>query len=206
MALVTSHATGGRRGVGKLTRSNRRDRLEPTDAPVLTRVRWGHRVIGWLLATMGTALLGSVVPVVNIELYLIGVLSVVHGLSWWALALAATFGQLAGKTLFFYAGRGSVSLGERLGRMTRLPKGGRTARWLERFHRETKQRPWWARAVLFVGAVTGIPPFTVMAFVCGTAGMRLLSFLGVSFVGRTAHFLAVAGAPELVRQLPLITG
>lgn len=159
---------------------------------------------GWLLATMGTALLGSILPVVNIELYLIGVLSVVHGLPWWGLALAATVGQLAGKTLFYLAGRGSVRLGERLGRMTRTNKNNRTARWLEQFRRKAEQRPLWGLAVLFLGAVTGIPPFTMMAFVSGAAGMRLLSFLAVSFVGRAAHFLAVAGAPELVRQLPVI--
>lgn len=159
-------------------------------------------MVGWLLGTAGTALVGSVLPVVNIELYLIGVLSVMDGLPWWALALAATVGQLAGKTLFFLAGRGSVRLGERLGRMTRLGKDNRTARWLEQFRRKAEQRPVWGLAVLFLGAVTGIPPFTVMSFVSGTAGVRLLGFLGVSFVGRAAHFLAVAGAPELVRQLP----
>jgi membrane protein YqaA with SNARE-associated domain len=162
-------------------------------------------MIGWLLATTGTALLGSVLPVVNIELYLIGVLSLVDGLPWWALALAATVGQLAGKTLFFMAGKGSVRLGERLGRMTQVPSNNRTARWLEQFRRKAEQRPVWGLAVLFVGAVTGIPPFTVMSFVSGAAGARLPSFLVVSFVGRTAHFLAVAGAPELVRQLPLIS-
>jgi membrane protein YqaA with SNARE-associated domain len=159
-------------------------------------------MVGWLLGTAGTALVGSVLPVVNIELYLIGVLSVVDGLPWWALALAATVGQLAGKTLFFLAGRGSVRLGERLGRMTRWGKDHRTARWLEQFRRKAEHRPVWGLAVLFLGAVTGIPPFTVMSFVSGTAGVRLLGFLGVSFVGRAAHFLAVAGAPELVRQLP----
>lgn len=161
-------------------------------------------MIGWLLATMGTALLGSVLPVVNIELYLIGVLSVVDGLPWWALALAATVGQVAGKTLFFLAGKGGVRLSERLGRMTRIRKDNRTAQWLERLRGKAEQRPAWGLVVLLLGAVTGIPPFTVMTFVSGAAGMRLLSFLAVSIVGRAAHFLAVAGAPELVRQLPLI--
>lgn len=179
------------------------DRPEPADALVVTSGRFGRGMIGWLLATMGTALLGSVVPVVNIELYLIGVLSIVDGLPWWALALAATAGQVAGKTLFYFAGKGGITLGERLGRMTRVKSGSRTARRLQRWHTEINRRPRWGLAVLFAGAVTGIPPFTLMTFVSGAAGMGLLSFLGVSLIGRTAHFLAVAGAPALVRQLPM---
>ena len=51
-------------------------------------------MIGWLLATAGTALLGSVFPLANIELYLVGVLTTVDGLNWWALALAAAVGQM----------------------------------------------------------------------------------------------------------------
>ncbi|RCW38437.1 SNARE associated Golgi protein [Halopolyspora algeriensis] len=157
---------------------------------------------GWLLATLGTAALGSVFPVVNIELYLIGVLSTVDGLSWWALALAATVGQLAGKTLFFLAGRGSITLGRRLGSMARAERGSRWASWMERFHHRSQQRPWWGLGVLLLGAITGVPPFTLMCFVSGAAGLSWLGFLGVSAVGRTIHFLLVAGAPELLQQLP----
>jgi membrane protein YqaA with SNARE-associated domain len=161
-------------------------------------------MIGWLLATMGTAALGSVFPLVNIELYLLGVLSTVDGLSWWALGLAAAVGQLAGKTLFFLAGQGSFTLGRRLGRMTE--GGSRWASWLERFHRRTEERAWWGLGVLFVSAIFGIPPFTLLCFLSGAAGIPLLGFLGVSLAGRGIHFLLVAGAPELVRHLPSAFG
>jgi membrane protein YqaA with SNARE-associated domain len=163
-------------------------------------------MIEWLLATAGAALLGSVVPVVNIELYLIGVLSTVHGLPWWLLGLAATVGQITGKCLFFFAGRGSFTLGERLSRMTKAKQGSRWAEWMERFHEKAQRRPLWGLAVLFIGAITGIPPYTVMCFVTGAAGIPFLGFLAVSFVGRLIHFLLVAGAPELVRHLPSAFG
>lgn len=161
-------------------------------------------MIGWLLATLGTAALGSVFPVVNIELYLIGVVATVDTVSWWALALAATVGQLAMKSLFFFAGQGSFTLGSRLGKRAQAPVGSRIANWMERIHTATEQRPWWGMAVLLCGAITGLPPFTLMCFVAGAAGLRLLSWLVVSFVGRTAHFLIVAGAPELVRHVPFL--
>ncbi|WP_243787874.1 VTT domain-containing protein [Saccharopolyspora gloriosae] len=159
-------------------------------------------MIGWLLATAGTALLGSVFPLANIELYLVGVLTQVDGLNWWALALAAAIGQMAGKTLFFLAGRGGFSLGTRLGRMTEARKGGRWAVWLEKFHDRTQQHPWWGLGVLFVSAVLSFPPFTVLCFLSGAAGLPLLGFLTVSLIGRAIHFLIVAGAPELIHQLP----
>lgn len=160
-------------------------------------------MIGWLLATAGTAALGSVFPVVNIELYLIGVISTVDGPSWWALGLAATVGQLAGKSVFYLAGRGSFTLGRRLSRMTEAKRGSRWGAWMEKFHRRTEQQPWWGLAVLFVGAVASFPPFTLMCFAMGAAGVGAVGFLSVSFVGRAVHFLVVAGAPELLRHVPL---
>lgn len=156
---------------------------------------------GWFLATLGTAALGSVVPVVNIELYLVGVLTTVGGLSWWGLALAATVGQLAGKTLFYLAGKGSLTLGSRLGRMVEGRRGGRWASWMQRFHRRCEQRPGWGLATLLLGAITGIPPFTLMCFVSGAAGLGWAGFLLVGFTGRLAHFLLVAGAPEAMHWL-----
>ncbi|MDR7300134.1 VTT domain-containing protein [Haloactinomyces albus] len=156
----------------------------------------------WLMATVGTAALGSVFPVINIELYLLGVVSTVDGVSWWALALAATVGQLAGKMLFFLAGRGSITLGRRLGNRARAERDGRWTLWLEKFHGKARERPWWGLSVLFLGAVVGLPPFTLMCLVSGATGMAWISFLGVSFAGRSLRFLLIAGAPELLQHLP----
>ncbi|GAA2792086.1 VTT domain-containing protein [Saccharopolyspora taberi] len=159
-------------------------------------------MIGWLLATAGTAALGSVFPLVNIELYLLGVISSGTGPAWWALGLAAAVGQVTGKTLFYLAGKGSFTLGERLGRMTRARKGSRWADWMQRFHQRVEQRPWWGVGVLFVSAIPGLPPFTLMSFAAGAAGIRIAQYLLASLAGRGLHFLIVAAAPELIHQLP----
>ncbi|GAA4615637.1 VTT domain-containing protein [Saccharopolyspora hordei] len=155
-------------------------------------------MIGWLLATAGTAALGSFFPLVNIELYLIGAVSTVDGVSWWALALAAAAGQVAGKTLFYLAGRGGFALGERLLERVEAKRRGRWAAWLEKFHQRTVERPWWGLGALCLTAVPGIPPFSLMCVLSGAAGLPLLGFLAASLVGRAGHFLIVAGAPELV--------
>lgn len=159
-------------------------------------------MIGWLLATMGTAAVGSVLPFVNIEVYLLGVLSTVPGLVWWPMALAATVGQMAGKTLFFLAGQGSFTLTSRLRRLTEAKRGSRWARWLDTFHQRCQEQPWWGLTMLFIGAIAGIPPFTVMCFISGAAGIRLIGFLTISMIGRAIHFLLVAGAPHLLHYLP----
>src|SRR5690606_18535259 len=158
-------------------------------------------VLGWLLATMGTAALGSVFPLVNIELYLLGVVSSVNSVSWWALAVAAAFGQLIGKTLFFFAGRGSFRLGERLMRKTDT-SNSRWTEWLHSFHRRTEERPLWGTLVLFATSIPGIPPFTLMCFLSGAAGLPLLTFWIACLAGRTLHFFLITGAPELLSLLP----
>ena len=163
-------------------------------------------MIGWLLATAGTAALGSVFPAVNIELYLIGVLSTNDRLSWWALALAAALGQLVGKTLLYFAGRGGFALGERFTRMTRVDRIGRWAAWLENFHDRVQRRPWWGLGALFASAVVGLPPYTIMCFATGAAGVPAVGFLGVSVLGRSLHFLIVAASPEVIRALPALFG
>ena len=163
-------------------------------------------MIGWLLATAGTAALGSVFPVVNIELYLIGVLSTNGGLPWWALAVAAALGQLVGKTLLYFAGQGSFVFGERLTRMTRVKRVGRWATWMENFHHRVQDRPRWSLVVLFTSSVVGLPPYTVMCFASGAAGVPATGFLGISVLGRIAHFLIVAAVPEVIRVLPALFG
>ncbi|MEV0703412.1 VTT domain-containing protein [Saccharopolyspora sp. NPDC050389] len=163
-------------------------------------------MIGWLLATAGTAALGSVFPLVNIELYLLGVVSTVDGVSWWAFGLAAAVGQVAGKTLFYLAGKGSFALGERLRKRVETKRRGRWAGWIEKFHRRTEERPWWGLGVLCLSAVPGIPPYSLMCFLSGAAGIPLVGFLLASLVGRSLHFLIVAGAPELLHWLPAALG
>ncbi|GAB3289808.1 VTT domain-containing protein [Parasphingorhabdus pacifica] len=163
-------------------------------------------MMGWLWATFGTAALGSVFPLVNIEIYLLGVLSTVDGLTWWPLALAAAVGQMTGKTLFYLAGKGSFTLGRRITRMTESKSGGRWAAWLEKFHARTAERPWWGLSALFVSAVLSFPPFTALCFLAGAAGVPTAGFLAVSVPGRILHFLLIAAIPGLAHYLPSALG
>lgn len=74
-----------------------------------------------LLATVGVGAVSALVPVVNLEAYLGGLALLGAHPSWWqvaAISAAAALGQMAGKTLFFLAGRGVLTLPDRLRRET----------------------------------------------------------------------------------------
>lgn len=157
---------------------------------------------GWLFATAGTAALGAVFPLVNIEIYLIGVLTGVDGLSWWGLALAAAVGQVLGKSLLYIAGRSGFTLGERLSRRMRRQRRGRWSAWFDTFQQRTRQRPLWGAGVLALSGVPGVPPYSLMCFVSGAARLPVTVFLIASLLGRSGHFLLVAAAPEVVTGLP----
>ena len=90
--------------------------------------------------------------------------------------------------------------------MTRVDRIGRWAAWLENFHHRVQRRPWWGLGALFVSAVVGLPPYTVMCFATGAAGVPVVGFLGVSVLGRSLHFLIVAASPALIRELPALFG
>ncbi|WP_026454866.1 hypothetical protein [Saccharomonospora iraqiensis] len=158
-------------------------------------------MIGWLAATLGTGVLSAVVPVVTIEVYLVGVRATDPDVPWPALALAAAVGQMAGKMLFFYAGRGGVRLSERLRRDTDPTRSRRWVTWISRFREACAERPRTAAGILFVSASLGLPPFAVIAVVAGATTMGPVRFLILGFSGRTIRFAVLTLAPSLIEHV-----
>ncbi|HYR06263.1 MAG TPA: hypothetical protein VEQ60_00750, partial [Longimicrobium sp.] len=67
------------------------------------------------LTTLGVAVASAVIPVINIELYLLGAAALAPAAMAVPLVLAATIGQMAGKVLMYFAATGAVKLpGKRL--------------------------------------------------------------------------------------------
>ncbi|MQA17028.1 MAG: hypothetical protein GEV09_23720 [Pseudonocardiaceae bacterium] len=156
----------------------------------------------WIAVTFGYSAVSALIPVFNIELYLVGLVSQRPQLAWWLLGLAAAAGQLTGKTLFYFAGRGSLRLPDWLHRRSGRRGAGRWSAWLgrmhDRFHHTAEHRPVWTVAVLLTSASVGLPPFAATALVAGWAQVRLTVFLATGLVGRFARFSAVAVAPGLL--------
>lgn len=154
--------------------------------------------LGPLGVTLGYSFLSALVPIFNIEIYIVGLVTQYPDLAWWAIGLVAAVGQMAGKLIFYAAGRGAFRLPARLHRKTEKQRAGRFAKWLQRFHDTAEHRPIWSSGILLASAVVGIPPLLAMAFLAGLAEIRVSLFLAIGVVGRFVRFAAIAVSPGLL--------
>lgn len=61
------------------------------------------------LSAFGVAVTSALLPPVNLELYLIGLVLKAPQLPWWLLAVVVAVGQLSGKLVYFQIGRGTLN-------------------------------------------------------------------------------------------------
>lgn len=158
-------------------------------------------MIAWLSATFGIGALSAVLPVINMEAYLLGARAAHPVLPWFALGVFAALGQMAGKLVFFYAGRGGIRLGHRLQRKTDPTRSRRWVTWISSFRQACTERPVVAGTILFASSVTGLPPLAVVCVVAGAAGMHPVPFFVLGLVGRTIRFSVLALMPSLINYL-----
>lgn len=146
--------------------------------------------VALLVSTFGVCLLGGVVPVVNVELYLIAAAAVSPGRLALPLILLATSGQMVAKSLLYLAGRG-------IGRLPVGLPGDRMRTAVERM----RSRPAIGQLALLGSAVTGLPPFYAVSIACGALRVSYPRFLLLGSCGRFLRFSAVVLAPQAVRGI-----
>ncbi|MGH3909129.1 MAG: VTT domain-containing protein [Pseudonocardiaceae bacterium] len=155
----------------------------------------------WLALTLGVCLISALVPVVNAEIYLVGLVTQQPQLAWWLVGLTAAAGQMAGKLVFYYTGRGSLRLPGRLSRLRRASDPARRGRWsarLDRLQETCRDRPVWTAGVLVTAAGVGLPPFAATSFVAGVARIPVGTFVVTGLTGRFVRFSAIAVSPGLL--------
>src|SRR5688500_3068263 len=140
--------------------------------------------------TFAVCVAGAIIPFVNTEIYLISAVALSPASYAMPLVVAATFGQMVGKVVMFYGGRGVVKM--RNERVRKAVEGLRT---------RLDRRPVFAQALLFSSSVVGLPPLYIMAVACGTIGMGIVPFFVIGLVGRFIHFTVVALVPQLARTI-----
>ncbi|MBB4636206.1 membrane protein YqaA with SNARE-associated domain [Longimicrobium terrae] len=140
------------------------------------------------LATFGVAFASAVIPVIPIEIYLIGAAALAPKPFALSLALAAALGQMVGKILVYYAGTGAVKL-----------PGKHLQNALTRANEYIATKPRSGGMVMFISAFVGFPPFVLMTLVAGAARMNLWLFLAIGLVGRFFRFAVCVLVPHLVR-------
>jgi membrane protein YqaA with SNARE-associated domain len=138
------------------------------------------------------ALLSGLVPVLNIEVYLVGAAVTVDARVLLPMALAAALGQTLGKLPYYYVGRGTISL-PWLRRKAATP--GRWAERAERWRGKAERRPVWGLGLVALSSFASVPPFFVVAVLAGVVRVNVGLFAAITFVTRTARFLILVYAP-----------
>jgi membrane protein YqaA with SNARE-associated domain len=133
---------------------------------------------------------GSIVPLINTEIYLISAVALSPDAYVAPLVVAAALGQMVGKVVMYYAGRGVL----------RLPSERIRTRMVA-LQARMEARPRAGAAVLLASATVGVPPLYVVAIACGAVRMNVVAFFVIGTVGRLVHFAAVAALPQLARYL-----
>ena len=149
-----------------------------------------------LLACFGVALASAFLPFIPIEAYIAAAIGE-SGQTWWALALAATFGQMLGKIAIFLLGRQSMEWAWLQRRMQRH----NVEKYVVMLHEAAERRRLAVDSLVFVSASVGIPPFAVISLLAGQVKMSLPRFLVIGSVGRFLRFAAVALGVDQVLHL-----
>ncbi len=140
--------------------------------------------------TFAVCVAGAIIPLINTEIYLLSAVALSPPSYIAPLVVMATLGQMVGKVVMFYGGRGVLRI-----------KHDRVKNGVAKMRAKLEHRPWFARAVLFSSATFGLPPLYVMSIAAGTIGMGITTFFLIGTAGRLIHFTVVALLPQYAKGL-----
>ncbi len=143
-------------------------------------------------ASIGSALL----PLINIEAILAVAVSQAPQHQW-GLVIAATVGQMLGKTLWYWGGM-NIERASWVHRHLQKPKAQAA---LDKWHARAEGRPWFTAGLLLVSASIGFPPYAVTAVLAGILRVPYWIFLLTGLLGRGLRFWAVVGGTTSLLHL-----
>ena len=152
----------------------------------------------WIGLTFGYSVVSALVPVVNAELYLVGLMTRQPQLAWWLVGLAAAACPVPRSSRRACRPSAPPRLPARLRRRSERQNAGRWSRRLTRFQQTCHNRPVWTVGVLLASASIGLPPYLAIALLAGVGRVPLPTFLVTGLVGRFARFGAIAASPALI--------
>lgn len=139
-------------------------------------------MLGIYGGTFAVGFLAGLVPVVNAEVFLVGLvrLAVDDSSQLPPIVAAAATGTMLAKLGLYHAGRG----------MLELPRGRYRAKILAA---RAKLDQWRTRPYLVysVSSVLGVPPFYLTVLAAGAMAIRLQAFLVIGLAGRLLRFAVV---------------
>jgi membrane protein YqaA with SNARE-associated domain len=145
---------------------------------------------GLYLTTYIVAVISGVVPVVNIEIYLIWVAALTPRSLGIPITILATVGQMTGKTIMYLAAAGILKIsvkepGEKLAAIKKKFES-----WKDRLS-----------LFMFLSAFSGFPPFYVVSLAAGGLRVNYWRFLIAGLAGRLLRFALVVFFPYLIKGL-----
>jgi membrane protein YqaA with SNARE-associated domain len=163
-------------------------------------------VIAWLGLTLGVAFGSALLPLISIEIFLVGLAMQQPHIPWLFLGAVVAVGQVSGKLIYYYAAKGSLRLPafmhrkERIETPRRLRWQQRTKRirmWVEVLREKCHRHPHWMVGTYGLSSVLGLPPFMATSVLAGMVRMKLSAFLSAGLVGRFIRFSIVAASPAV---------
>jgi membrane protein YqaA with SNARE-associated domain len=164
-------------------------------------------VLAWLGLTLGVAFGSALLPLVSVEIFLIGLAMQQPHIPWLLLGAAVAVGQVGGKLLYYYAARGDLHLPKFMHRRKdkveterRLRWHRRTKRvrmWIEALREKCHRHPRWMVGTYGISSVIGLPPFMATSVLAGMVRMSLAAFLGAGLIGRFIRFSVLAASPAI---------
>lgn len=141
-----------------------------------------------LTATFLVCLGSAIVPFLNTEIYLLGVSALAGPAALPAVVLAATAGQMAGKSILYFAGTGALRLPTRFRQMAPVLAARVAA------------HPSGASGLILFSAFSGLPPFYGVSLVAGGLGWSFARFVLAGCCGRALRFALVVTLPQLAKS------
>jgi membrane protein YqaA with SNARE-associated domain len=138
-----------------------------------------EQALGIYAGTFAIATASCFVPIVSIEVFLVGLTLARGPADAVALVVVATLGQVAGKLPIYFAARG----------LTALP--GRHRRWIDRLQAWIARTGKSADLVLGASALLGIPPFSIASTAAGALAISPARFATIIATCRSMRFAAL---------------
>lgn len=140
--------------------------------------------VGIYMASLVVGALSALIPIINAELYLVGVVLLTGSVpAAIALGILVGLGQMIVKVGLYQGAKKAGEAGRR-----------RNTKWAAQLEKarvrvdQWKSKTW----LTFVSAVVGIPPFYVITLLAGALQVRFRTFLALGILGRSIRFVALA--------------
>ncbi len=143
---------------------------------------------GIYFATFIASFVSGFLPLVSVEAYLAVVSAISPRSVVLPVIILSTVGQMTAKSIMYLSGLGFL----------KLPIG----RYEKRIEEVREKFEKWAgrsEFLIFVSALTGLPPFYVVTIVAGMLKLNFPRFFIVSFTGRLLRFAVVVYFPQVIK-------